>query len=99
MSLVVTTQSRTKDKKTESRRKPSRIGRRCGRTDEIGVRWFHLDVLESLEAQYFFDDIRDKDAQHSTRLMDSKDLKSSVVYSMPIIIRYCTIFLRRCPVF
>ncbi|GBM61024.1 hypothetical protein AVEN_16537-1 [Araneus ventricosus] len=41
-----------------------------------------LDVRESLAAQYFVDAIRDKDTQHSTRLMDAKDLKSSLAYSM-----------------
>ncbi|GBN88021.1 hypothetical protein AVEN_274993-1 [Araneus ventricosus] len=41
-----------------------------------------LDVRESLAAQYFVDAIRDEDTQHSTRLMDTKDLKSSLAYSM-----------------
>ncbi|GBM33258.1 hypothetical protein AVEN_101605-1 [Araneus ventricosus] len=41
-----------------------------------------LDVRESLAAQYFVDAIRDKDMQHSTRLMDARDLKSSLAYSM-----------------
>ncbi|GBN12768.1 Retrovirus-related Pol polyprotein from transposon 297, partial [Araneus ventricosus] len=41
-----------------------------------------LDVRESLAAQYFVDAIRDEDTQHSTRLMDAKDLKSSLAYSM-----------------
>ncbi|GBN20530.1 hypothetical protein AVEN_158334-1 [Araneus ventricosus] len=41
-----------------------------------------LDVRESLAAQYFVDAIRDGDTQHSTRLMDAKDLKSALVYSM-----------------
>ncbi|GBM12525.1 hypothetical protein AVEN_188697-1 [Araneus ventricosus] len=41
-----------------------------------------LDVRESLAAQYFVDAIRDEDTQHSTRLMDAKDLKSSLTYSM-----------------
>ncbi|GBM23206.1 Transposon Ty3-I Gag-Pol polyprotein [Araneus ventricosus] len=41
-----------------------------------------LDVRESLASQYFVDAIRDKDTQHSTRLMDAKDLKSSLAYSM-----------------
>ncbi|GBN08212.1 hypothetical protein AVEN_94007-1 [Araneus ventricosus] len=41
-----------------------------------------LDVRESLAAQYFVDAIRDEDTQHSTRLMDAKDLKSSLDYSM-----------------
>ncbi|GBN29168.1 hypothetical protein AVEN_88191-1 [Araneus ventricosus] len=41
-----------------------------------------LDVRESLAAQYFVDAIRDEDTQHSTRLMDAKDLKSALVYSM-----------------
>ncbi|GBM14277.1 hypothetical protein AVEN_86977-1 [Araneus ventricosus] len=36
-----------------------------------------LDVRESLAAQYFVED-----TQHSTRLMDAKDLKSSLAYSM-----------------
>ncbi|GBM84608.1 hypothetical protein AVEN_247301-1 [Araneus ventricosus] len=41
-----------------------------------------LDVRESLAAQYFVDAIRDEDTQHLTRLMDAKDLKSSLAYSM-----------------
>ncbi|GBL77985.1 hypothetical protein AVEN_41393-1, partial [Araneus ventricosus] len=41
-----------------------------------------LDVRESLAAQYFVDAIRDEDMQHSTRLTDAKDLKSSLAYSM-----------------
>ncbi|GBM07352.1 hypothetical protein AVEN_187890-1 [Araneus ventricosus] len=41
-----------------------------------------LDVRESLAAQYFVDAIKDEDTQHSTRLMDAKDLKSSLAYSM-----------------
>ncbi|GBN20266.1 hypothetical protein AVEN_106505-1, partial [Araneus ventricosus] len=41
-----------------------------------------MDVRESLAAQYFVDAIRDEDTQHSTRLMDAKDLKSSLAYSM-----------------
>ncbi|KAF8789986.1 hypothetical protein HNY73_005077 [Argiope bruennichi] len=41
-----------------------------------------LDIRESLAAQYFVDAIRDEDMQHSTRLMDAKDLKSALVYSM-----------------
>ncbi|GBN02099.1 hypothetical protein AVEN_248308-1 [Araneus ventricosus] len=41
-----------------------------------------LDVRESSAAQYFVDAIRDEDTQHSTRLMDAKDLKSSLAYSM-----------------
>ncbi|GBM90141.1 hypothetical protein AVEN_85235-1 [Araneus ventricosus] len=41
-----------------------------------------LDFRESLAAQYFVDAIRDEDTQHSTRLMDAKDLKSSLAYSM-----------------
>ncbi|GBO33841.1 hypothetical protein AVEN_102448-1 [Araneus ventricosus] len=41
-----------------------------------------LDVRESIAAQYFVDAIRDEDTQHSTRLMDAKDLKSSLAYSM-----------------
>ncbi|GBN61398.1 hypothetical protein AVEN_173805-1 [Araneus ventricosus] len=41
-----------------------------------------LDVRESLAAQYFVDAIRDEDTQHSTRLMDAKDLISSLAYSM-----------------
>ncbi|GBM22900.1 hypothetical protein AVEN_202157-1 [Araneus ventricosus] len=39
-----------------------------------------LDVRESLADQYFVDAIRDEDTQHSTRLMDAKDLKSSLAY-------------------
>ncbi|GBM09386.1 Retrovirus-related Pol polyprotein from transposon 297 [Araneus ventricosus] len=41
-----------------------------------------LDVRKSLAAQYFVDAIRDEDTQHSTRLMDSKDLKSFLTCSM-----------------
>ncbi|GFT34531.1 CCHC-type domain-containing protein [Nephila pilipes] len=41
-----------------------------------------LDIRESLAAQYFVDTIRDEDTQPSTRLMDAKDLKSSLAYSM-----------------
>ncbi|GBN34242.1 hypothetical protein AVEN_237809-1 [Araneus ventricosus] len=40
------------------------------------------DVRESLAAQYFVDAIRDEDTQHTTRLMDAKDLKSALAYSM-----------------
>ncbi|GFT57238.1 CCHC-type domain-containing protein [Nephila pilipes] len=41
-----------------------------------------LDIRESLAAQYFVDAIRDEDTQHSTRLMDAKDLKSALAYSV-----------------
>ncbi|GFU48752.1 CCHC-type domain-containing protein [Nephila pilipes] len=41
-----------------------------------------LDIRESLAAQYFVDAIRDEDTQHSTRLMDAKDLKSALAYSI-----------------
>ncbi|GBM48880.1 hypothetical protein AVEN_36933-1 [Araneus ventricosus] len=41
-----------------------------------------LDIRESLAAQYFVDAIKDEDTQHSTRMMDAKDLKSSLTYSM-----------------
>ncbi|GBN28935.1 hypothetical protein AVEN_262200-1 [Araneus ventricosus] len=41
-----------------------------------------LDVPESLSAQYFVDAIRDEETQHSNRLMNAKDLKSSLAYSM-----------------
>ncbi|GBN58217.1 hypothetical protein AVEN_181390-1 [Araneus ventricosus] len=40
------------------------------------------DVRDSLSAQYFVDAIRDEDTQHATRLMDAKDLKSALAYSM-----------------
>ncbi|GBM74930.1 hypothetical protein AVEN_173348-1 [Araneus ventricosus] len=40
------------------------------------------DVRDSLAAQYFVDAIRDEDIQHATRLMDTKDLKSALAYSM-----------------
>ncbi|GBM43681.1 hypothetical protein AVEN_251393-1 [Araneus ventricosus] len=40
------------------------------------------DVQESLAAQYFVDAIIDEDTQHATRLMDAKDLKSALAYSM-----------------
>ncbi|GBM10837.1 hypothetical protein AVEN_42102-1 [Araneus ventricosus] len=41
-----------------------------------------LDVQKRLAAQYFVDAIRDEDTQHSTRLMEAKDLKLSLAYSM-----------------
>ncbi|GFS39065.1 transposon Ty3-I Gag-Pol polyprotein [Nephila pilipes] len=41
-----------------------------------------LDVWECLAPQYFVDAIRDEDIQHSTRLLDLKDLKSILAYSM-----------------
>ncbi|GBN48349.1 hypothetical protein AVEN_259020-1 [Araneus ventricosus] len=41
-----------------------------------------LEVRKSLAAQYFVDAIRDEDTQHSTRLMEEKDLKLSLAYSM-----------------
>ncbi|GBM50746.1 hypothetical protein AVEN_144168-1 [Araneus ventricosus] len=40
------------------------------------------DVREFLVAQYFVDTIRDEDTQQSTRLVDAKDLKSALAYSM-----------------
>ncbi|GBN76873.1 hypothetical protein AVEN_132878-1 [Araneus ventricosus] len=40
------------------------------------------DVRESLAAQYFVGAIRVEDTQHSTRVMDIEDLKSSLTYSM-----------------
>ncbi|GBM95332.1 hypothetical protein AVEN_11993-1 [Araneus ventricosus] len=40
------------------------------------------DVRDSLAAQYFVDAIKDEDTQHATRLMDAKDLKSALAYSM-----------------
>ncbi|GBO20724.1 hypothetical protein AVEN_216298-1 [Araneus ventricosus] len=40
------------------------------------------DVQDSLAAQYFVDAIREEDTQHATRLMDAKDLKSALAYSM-----------------
>ncbi|GBM17935.1 hypothetical protein AVEN_240430-1 [Araneus ventricosus] len=40
------------------------------------------DVRDSLAAQYFVDSITDEDTQHATRLMDAKDLKSALAYSM-----------------
>ncbi|KAF8771901.1 hypothetical protein HNY73_019266 [Argiope bruennichi] len=40
------------------------------------------NVRESLAVQYFVDDIRDEDTQLATRLMDEKDLKSALAYSM-----------------
>ncbi|GBM70786.1 hypothetical protein AVEN_127334-1 [Araneus ventricosus] len=42
----------------------------------------NLVVRESLAATYFVDAIRDGDTQHSTRLTDGKELKSSLAYSM-----------------
>ncbi|GBN97790.1 hypothetical protein AVEN_177674-1 [Araneus ventricosus] len=41
-----------------------------------------LDVRESLAVQFFIDAIRDEDTQLCTRLMDFKDLKSALGYSM-----------------
>ncbi|GBM64777.1 hypothetical protein AVEN_92097-1 [Araneus ventricosus] len=41
-----------------------------------------LDARESLAAQYFVDAIRYEDTQHSTMLMDAKDLKSALEYNM-----------------
>ncbi|GBM33054.1 hypothetical protein AVEN_126056-1 [Araneus ventricosus] len=40
------------------------------------------DVRDSLVVQYFVDAIRDEDTQHATRLMDAKDLKSGLAYSL-----------------
>ncbi|GBM08657.1 hypothetical protein AVEN_209901-1 [Araneus ventricosus] len=40
------------------------------------------DVRDSLAAQYFVDAIKDEDTQHAARLMDAKDLKSALAYSM-----------------
>ncbi|GBL77329.1 Retrovirus-related Pol polyprotein from transposon 297 [Araneus ventricosus] len=40
------------------------------------------DVRDSPAAQYFVDAIRDEDTQHATMLMDAKDLKSTLAYSM-----------------
>ncbi|XP_055933054.1 uncharacterized protein LOC129963054 [Argiope bruennichi] len=40
------------------------------------------DVRESLAVQYFVDAIRDEGTQLATRLMDEKDLKSALAYSM-----------------
>ncbi|GBO41384.1 hypothetical protein AVEN_48133-1 [Araneus ventricosus] len=40
------------------------------------------DVRDSLAAQYFVDAITDEDTQYATRLMDAKDLKSALAYSM-----------------
>ncbi|GBN47787.1 hypothetical protein AVEN_238445-1 [Araneus ventricosus] len=40
------------------------------------------DIRDSIAAQYFVDAIRDEDTQHATRLMDAKDLKSALAYSM-----------------
>ncbi|GFT55563.1 uncharacterized protein NPIL_603531 [Nephila pilipes] len=41
-----------------------------------------VDIWESLAAQYFVNAIRDEDTRHSTRLMDVKDLKLALAYSM-----------------
>ncbi|GBM70959.1 hypothetical protein AVEN_112009-1 [Araneus ventricosus] len=40
------------------------------------------DVRDILASQYFVDAIRDEDTQHATRLMDAKNLKSALAYSM-----------------
>ncbi|GBM98132.1 hypothetical protein AVEN_229774-1 [Araneus ventricosus] len=40
------------------------------------------EVRDSLAAQNFVDAIRDEDTQHLTRLMDAKDFKSILAYSM-----------------
>ncbi|GFU36990.1 CCHC-type domain-containing protein [Nephila pilipes] len=41
-----------------------------------------LDIRESLAFQYLVNAIRDEDTQHSTRLMDAKNLKSALAYNM-----------------
>ncbi|GBM52879.1 hypothetical protein AVEN_162378-1 [Araneus ventricosus] len=41
-----------------------------------------LEIRESLAAQFFVDAIRDKNTKLSARLMDLKDLKSALAYSM-----------------
>ncbi|GFT20039.1 transposon Ty3-G Gag-Pol polyprotein [Nephila pilipes] len=41
-----------------------------------------LNVRESLVVEYVVDANRNKDTQHSMRLMDEKDLKSALTYSM-----------------
>ncbi|GBM92434.1 hypothetical protein AVEN_43781-1 [Araneus ventricosus] len=45
---------------------------------------FPQDVRDSLAAQYFVDGIRDENTQHATRLMDAKDLKTALAYSMEV---------------
>ncbi|GBM42303.1 hypothetical protein AVEN_235014-1 [Araneus ventricosus] len=40
------------------------------------------DIRDSLTPQYFIDAIRNEDTRHATRLMDAKDLKSTLAYSM-----------------
>ncbi|GBN69128.1 hypothetical protein AVEN_79408-1 [Araneus ventricosus] len=75
-------QNPTKDKTTEAEKKPSSIGRRYEQLKSLAYTESSLDVWESLAVQYFVDAIRDEDMQHSTRLMDAKDLKSALAYSM-----------------
>ncbi|GBM60519.1 hypothetical protein AVEN_260005-1 [Araneus ventricosus] len=41
-----------------------------------------MDVRESLPGHYLFNAIRNEDTQHSTRLMDAKDLKSALAYGL-----------------
>ncbi|GBO27034.1 hypothetical protein AVEN_224523-1 [Araneus ventricosus] len=43
---------------------------------------FPQDVRDSLAGQHFVDTIIDEDTQQATRLMDAKDMKSALVYSM-----------------
>ncbi|GBL73708.1 hypothetical protein AVEN_230697-1 [Araneus ventricosus] len=66
----------------ETKRKPSGISRRCGATNESGLRRMPSGCPGQPSAQYFVDAIRDEDTQHATRLMDATDLKSALAYSM-----------------
>ncbi|GBL64239.1 hypothetical protein AVEN_262009-1 [Araneus ventricosus] len=40
------------------------------------------DLRNRIAAQNFVDAIRDEDTQHATRLIEAKDLKSALAYSM-----------------
>ncbi|GBL99774.1 hypothetical protein AVEN_162791-1 [Araneus ventricosus] len=66
----------------EARRKPSGISRRCGATNEPGLRRVPSGCPRQPSSQYFVDAIIDEDTRHATRLMDGKDLKSAFAYSM-----------------
>ncbi|GBN92977.1 hypothetical protein AVEN_238962-1 [Araneus ventricosus] len=66
----------------KARRKPSGISRRCGESNEPGIRRVPSGCLRQPSSQYFVDTIRDEETQQATRLMDAKDLKSALGYSM-----------------
>ncbi|GBN42490.1 hypothetical protein AVEN_156618-1 [Araneus ventricosus] len=72
----------TKFETAEARRKPSGISRGCEATNEPGLRRVPSGCPRQPSSQYFVDAIRDEDTQNATRLMDTKDLKSALAYSM-----------------